>query len=79
MDVVVCLGECCHEKGAHYVAGKLRELIRKSGHNDEIDMRGFFCLNKCKQAVCVRVDGEYFSVSPKTVDEFFEKNIKAKF
>ncbi len=79
MEVVVCLGECCMEKGAHYVAGKLRELIRKSGHNDEIEMRGFFCLGNCKKAVCVRIDREYFSVSPKNVEEFFNKNIKTRF
>ena len=32
----------------------------------------------CKEGVCVTVDGNLFSVTPETTEEFFEKEIKAK-
>ena len=35
-------------------------------------------MGKCQQGVCVTVDNEFFSVTPETVDEFFEKNVKGK-
>ena len=37
-----------------------------------------FCMGKCQQGVCVTVDDTFHSVTPETVEEFFEKNIKAK-
>jgi hypothetical protein len=33
---------------------------------------------KCQQGVGVTVDGVYYSVSPETVQEFFEQQIKSK-
>jgi len=35
-------------------------------------------MGKCQQGVCVTVDNEFFSVTPETVEEFFEKNVKGK-
>ena len=35
-------------------------------------------MGKCQQGVCVTVDNEFFSLTPETVDEFFEKNVKGK-
>ena len=43
-----------------------------------IELGGTFCMGKCQQGVCVTVDGALFSVSPETVKEFFEKQVKAK-
>ena len=33
------------------------------------------CMGKCKDGVCVTVDDEFHSVTPESVDEFFEKNV----
>ena len=35
-------------------------------------------MSKCQDGVCVTVDDKFFSVSPETVDEFFENQVKAK-
>ena len=45
---------------------------------DQVELGGTFCMGKCQQGVCVTVDGALFSVSPETVKEFFEKQVKAK-
>jgi NADH:ubiquinone oxidoreductase subunit E len=35
-------------------------------------------MGKCQQGVCVTVDDTFFSVTPETVEEFFNENVKAK-
>ena len=35
-------------------------------------------MGRCQDGVCVTVDGEFHSVSPDTVGEFFEKEVKGK-
>ena len=53
---------------------KITVCIGSSCH----ELGGTFCMGKCQQGVCVTVDGALFSVSPESVKEFFEKQVKAK-
>ena len=36
---------------------------------------GSFCTGECEKGVCVKIDEELFSVSPETVDKFFEEEV----
>ena len=63
MKVTVCIGSSCHIKGSRPVVEELQNLIAESNLGDK---------------VCVTVDDQFFSVSPDTVKEFFEKEIKGK-
>ena len=78
MKVTVCIGSSCHIKGARQVVEELQRLIREHALGDTVELAGTFCMGKCQQGVCVTVDGEFFSVSPESVDSFFEKNILEK-
>ena len=78
MKVTVCIGSSCHIKGSRKVVEGLQTLINENGLSETVDLGGTFCMGKCQQGVCVTVDGEFYSVSPETVEEFFENNIKAK-
>ena len=78
MKITVCIGSSCHIKGSRSVVEQLQDLIAKENLNDKIELGGTFCMGKCQQGVCVTVDGALFSVSPETVKEFFEKQVKAK-
>ncbi len=78
MKITVCIGSSCHLKGSRPVVERLQELIEQNNLSDKVDLAGTFCLGNCQQGVCVMVDEEFFSVSPETVDEFFEANVKAK-
>ncbi|MBQ9449382.1 MAG: (2Fe-2S) ferredoxin domain-containing protein [Acholeplasmatales bacterium] len=78
MKVTVCIGSSCHIKGSRQVVEQLQYLISKNGLKDKVSLNGTFCMGKCQQGVCVTVEEQMFSVSPETVDEFFEKEIKAK-
>ncbi len=78
MKVIVCIGSSCHIKGSRQVVEQLRRLIAENGLGDKVELGGTFCMGKCQQGVCVTVDDEFYSVTPDTAEEFFEKNIKGK-
>lgn len=78
MKVTVCIGSSCHIKGSRRVVEQLQVLITENNLNSKVDLGGTFCLGKCQQGVCVMVDDDFYSVTPETVKEFFEQNIKAK-
>ena len=79
MKITVCIGSSCHIKGSRQVVEQLQDLIRDNNLGDKVELAGTFCMGKCQNGVCVKVnDGEFFSVSPETVDEFFKENVLAK-
>ena len=78
MKITVCIGSSCHIKGSRQVVERLQELIAQKNLSDKVDLSGTFCMGKCQQGVCVMVDGEFFSVDPETVSEFFEENVLKK-
>jgi NADH:ubiquinone oxidoreductase subunit E len=75
MKITVCIGSSCHIKGSRPVVERLQELIRKHELGDKVELAGTFCLGKCQQGVCVTVGDDFYSVSPDTVDAFFEENV----
>ncbi len=75
MKITVCIGSSCHIKGSHRVVEQLRELIAKHDLSDKVELAGTFCTGNCQQGVCVSVDGAFHSVSPDTVEQFFESAV----
>ena len=78
MKIIVCIGSSCHIKGSRSIVERLRELIQSNNLSEKIELGGTFCMGRCQEGVCVNVDEEFFSVSPETVDDFFNANVLAK-
>ena len=78
MKVTVCIGSSCHIKGSRQVVEQLQELIREKNVGDRVELAGTFCMGECQKGVCVTLDGEFYSVSPDTVNDFFAQNVLAK-
>ena len=78
MKVIVCIGSSCHIKGSRQVVEELQYLIAQNNLGDKVELGGTFCMGKCQEGVCVTVDDNSHSVSPDTVKDFFEREIKAK-
>ncbi len=78
MKVTICIGSSCHIKGSRQVVEQLQNLIEEKNLADKVELSGTFCLGKCQQGVCVTVDDEFHSVTPESVNEFFENEIVAK-
>lgn len=78
MKITVCIGSSCHIKGSRQVVEQLQYLIGKNSLGDKVELGGTFCMGRCQQGVCVNIDDDFYSVTPETVEEFFEKNVKGK-
>ena len=78
MKITVCIGSSCHIKGSRQVVEKIQELIAENKLEEKIELGGTFCMGKCQEGVCVTIDEEFYSVTPETVTEFFNQNVKAK-
>ena len=78
MKVIICIGSSCHLKGSRQIVERLQALVQEKGLEDKVELGGTFCMGNCVNGVNVTVDGVKHSVSPETVDEFFEKEVLAK-
>lgn len=78
MKITVCIGSSCHIKGSRQVVEQLQFLINSNHLGDKVELGGTFCMGRCQQGVCVTVDDTFYSVTPETTEEFFEKNVKFK-
>ena len=76
--ITVCIGSSCHIKGSRQVVEALQQLISEKGVGDKIELSGTFCMGQCQQGVCVTVDGAFYSVTPESVADFFEKDVLSK-
>ncbi len=78
MKVTICIGSSCHLKGSRQVIEGLQKLVSENGLEDRVELGGAFCMKNCVNGVSVTVDGKLCSVSPETVDEFFNTEVMSK-
>jgi NADH:ubiquinone oxidoreductase subunit E len=78
MKITVCIGSSCHIKGSRQVVEQLQNLIAANDLGNKVELAGTFCMGNCQKGVCVTADGEFYSVTPETVDEFFATTVLAK-
>ena len=78
MKITVCIGSSCHIKGSRLVVEALQKLIADNKLEDKLELSGTFCMGRCQEGVCVTVDGEFYSVSPVTVEDFFKNEVLKK-
>jgi NADH:ubiquinone oxidoreductase subunit E len=76
--ITVCIGSSCHLKGSRQVVEMLQYFIAQNKLDDKVELTGTFCMGQCQKGVCVTVDDQFFSVTPDTVKDFFDKEILAK-
>ena len=74
-DITVCIGSSCHLRGSREVVEALDRLVREAGLQEEINLRGSFCMGACEQGVCVTFEGARYSLSPATAEAFFRDTV----
>lgn len=75
MKITVCIGSSCHLKGSRQIVEELQYLIAQNNLQDAVDLGGTFCMGNCQKGVCVTLDDKFFSLTPDTTKEFFEKEV----
>ena len=78
MKITVCIGSSCHIKGSRQVVEGLQRLIADNNLGDKVEINGTFCMGQCQKGVCVAIEDAVFSVTPETVEEFFEQHVLGK-
>jgi NADH:ubiquinone oxidoreductase subunit E len=79
LTVTICIGSSCHLKGSRDVIRILERLVSLHHLENQVTLQGSFCMGECtKNGVCVKVDDNMFSVTPTSVEEFFENQILKK-
>ena len=78
MKITICIGSSCHLKGSRQVIERLQQLIAQHGLEGKVELGGTFCMGNCQNGVCVTLDEAPFSLSPQTVDSFFETQVLTK-
>ena len=78
LKITVCIGSSCHIKGSRQVVEQLQQLIADNNLGDKVELGGTFCLGKCQNGVSVSVGDDFYSVTPETVQEFFDTTVKGK-
>ena len=67
ITVTVCVGSSCHIKGAREMIARFNEFLNNEGLQDEVELKGSFCMERCGEGINWEIDGEVSS-SP-SVDE----------
>lgn len=78
MVITVCIGSSCHLKGSRNIVTKLEELVAEHQVGDKVELSGSFCMGDCVKGVCVKLDGELFSLTPETTEKFFSEEVLPK-
>jgi NADH:ubiquinone oxidoreductase subunit E len=78
VTVTVCVGSSCHIKGSRQIIVRFNELLKEHGLENEIELEGSFCMERCGEGLNWQIDEE--PVTSKNVEEairtFTEKVLK---
>lgn len=60
VTVEICIGSACYVKGSSQVVKDLQELIKKNGWENDVELKGSFCMKSCQhnEGLGIRVNGE---------------------
>lgn len=78
MVITICIGSSCHLKGSRDIVAKLEELVVEHNVGDKVELSGSFCMGDCVKGVCVKRDGDLFSLTPETTESFFMEEVLPK-
>lgn len=76
VTVTLCVGSSCYVRGSNKVADAFESLIEKEGLQDEVELMGAFCMERCSMGVSIRVNDQIYSgVRPEDAETFFYDEI----
>lgn len=76
MEIKVCIGSRCHQKGSKTLLKELKKLIAEHHLEQAVALSSSFCMDVCQQDIGVSVDGRLYSVKLEEVGTFFEENVR---
>ena len=72
VEVRVCMGSACHQKGVSAVLPILEQLIKDNGLEGKVELKGAFCLGPCVDGIVMQLgDLQFTKISPSNIAERF--------
>ena len=80
ITVTVCVGSSCHIRGAYDIIKKFDQIIRERKLQDDVFLKGSFCMEHCTEGVNMKIDDELHSVKnlDAAVELFHQEVLDAK-
>lgn len=74
--LILCMGSACHQLGVYEVLPKLQALIREHKLDDQVVLKGSFCLETCSDGITMKFrDRCFLNISPQNIEEKFVQEI----
>lgn len=71
-NLFLCMGSACHQLGVYEVLPKLQQLIKEHELEEEVELKGSFCLETCSYGIVMKFrDTHFVSINPQNVEDRF--------
>ncbi len=76
INLFVCMGSACHQKGVYQLRLALEKLLADNGLEAQVELKGAFCLGPCLRAIVIKVSDQLIlDVKPDNVEQKFADEI----
>ena len=78
MKIEICVGSSCHVRGSYEVVKNVEAFVKNQELEQEIELKGYFCMGHCTEGVSIKIEGSIFQVSEETVIECLEEKLRER-
>ena len=78
MKIEICVGSSCHVRGSYEVVKNVEAFVIDQGLEQDIELKGCFCMGHCTEGVSMKVDGAVLQVSEDNVVELLEEKLRER-
>ena len=72
VELRICMGSACHQKGVNKVLPILERMIAEQGIEGRVAFKGAFCLGPCVDGIVMELGGRQFlQISPENIETRF--------
>lgn len=76
INVFVCMGSACHQRGVYHLRIALEQLLADSGLEAQVELKGAFCLGPCMNAIAIKINDQLIlNVNPDNLNQRFADEI----
>jgi len=76
VELCVCMGSACHQKGVSEVLPVLERLIDEHQLQDQVELKGAFCLGPCVDGIVMQLgDQQILRIGPENIESRFVEEI----
>ncbi len=76
IELCVCMGSACHQKGVSAVLPVLERLIGECELQARVELKGAFCLGPCVDGIVMQLgDQQILRISPENIESRFAEEI----